>query len=73
MKLSQYAKQIGINYRTARRWFKLGQIDDFDPIIIERMNDSYLANIASKSSYFNPHGKELPVKLESGYTKETKR
>jgi hypothetical protein len=29
MKLSQYAKQQGINYRTALRWFRAGTITGY--------------------------------------------
>lgn len=29
MKLSQYAKQVGISYRTAWRWFKSGEIEGY--------------------------------------------
>jgi predicted site-specific integrase-resolvase len=29
MKLSQYAKQVGISYRTAWRWFKAGEIEGY--------------------------------------------
>ncbi len=29
MKLSQYAKQIGISYRTAWRWYKSGEIEGY--------------------------------------------
>lgn len=29
MKLSQYAKEIGISYRTAWRWFKTGEIEGY--------------------------------------------
>ena len=27
MKLSQYAKKMGVTYQTAHKWFKNGQID----------------------------------------------
>ena len=29
MKLSDYAKKVGVSYRTARRWFKAGLIDGY--------------------------------------------
>lgn len=44
MKLSQYAKQIGISYRTAWRWYKSGEIEGYQTptgtiIITEPKND----------------------------------
>lgn len=43
MKLSQYAKQLGINYQTAYRWFKKGLIQgyqmDTGTIIVPDPND----------------------------------
>lgn len=44
MKLSQYAKQLGINYQTAYRWFKKGliqgyQMDTGTIIITQSLNN----------------------------------
>lgn len=32
MKLSQYAKQQGISYKTAWRWYKAGQLDAYQTV-----------------------------------------
>ncbi|MEM7536697.1 MAG: IS607 family transposase, partial [Chloroflexota bacterium] len=44
MKLSEYAKQTGISYKTAYRWFKSGKLDGYQAetgtIIIRVQKDS---------------------------------
>jgi predicted site-specific integrase-resolvase len=35
MKLSQYAKQQGISYRTASRWFRTGTIKGYQVLQVE--------------------------------------
>jgi predicted site-specific integrase-resolvase len=46
MKLSQYAKKVGVNYRTAWRWYKSGKIKGYQletgTIIITEMDESPL-------------------------------
>ena len=76
MKLSVYARKLGISYRTAHRWFKAGKVPGYqadtgtiivtDPLV-EVLSTTYPQKVAIYTLFLRPRIKTIWKARQSGW------